>query len=168
MNSAGRISNSPRLKPPPLPKAHGLSVVPSRANVEDITDDADVTAVEDAPPELLAVARSDIRELRAPRPAPPRPVVKAIQPPPAPVPVMPPVMPPIAVTQPMAKPEPAPEVDALVGLKPRPVVLMRTVWLFTGFVASGAFRWTVAKLSRGKAWLSAEWDRAAKRAKAGG
>jgi hypothetical protein len=164
MNSAGRISNSPRLKPPPLPKAHGLSVVPPPANVEDLPEDADVTAVEDAPPELLAVARSDIRELRAPRPAPPRPVVKAIQPPPLPVAVTPP----IAVAPPMAKPEPAPEVEAIIGLKPRPVVLMRTVWFFAGFVASGAFRWTVARLSHGKAWLWAEWDRAAKRAKAGG
>lgn len=164
MNAARPIPKSPRLKPPPLPRACGLSVVPPPGPVQDVTEDLDVTAVEDTPPELLAVARSDVRELRVPRPAPPRPVVKASNPPPLPIP---PAAPAVASKPvPAANPEPASDLETLALMKPRPVVFARTVWFFTGLVATGAFRWTFAKLSEAKTWLLVEWGRAAERANA--
>lgn len=51
-------------------------------------------------------------------------------------------------------------------LKPRSFVLARTVWFFGVLVTTRAFRWTVERASRGRAWLVAEWGRAAIRAKA--
>jgi hypothetical protein len=50
------------------------------------------------------------------------------------------------------------------ALKPRPLVFARTAWFFGLFVATEASRWTVARLSRARAWLVAEWRHAALRA----
>jgi hypothetical protein len=164
MNSAPTIPRS-NLKPPPLPKRPGLAVVPP-ADIEDVEDDLEVTAVADTPPDVLEAARSDIRELRVPRPAPPRssnmprpnaPVVQAIHPPPLPRAVAPAPMPP---------PQAAPELETSDAIRPRHVVLARTAWFFGVYVTTAAFRWTVERLSRGKAWLAAEWRHAAIRANA--
>jgi hypothetical protein len=188
MNSARSLPNSPKLKPPPLPKACGLSVVPPPAPLRDTEEDLEVTAVAEAPPEVLRVARSDVRELRATRPPPPRPsgmprpveaVVKAKSgPPPLPPPVAPPIadvggkMPTATSTPapagtstsvPAARAE-APSELELGALKPRPLVLARTAWFFGVFVTTGAFRWTVERFSRARAWLVAEWRHAAIRA----
>ncbi|HTQ46634.1 MAG TPA: hypothetical protein VMI75_27965 [Polyangiaceae bacterium] len=176
MNSAPTIPRS-NLKPPPLPKRRGLAVVPP-ADIEDVEDDLEVTAVAETPPEIIKAARSDIRELRAPRPAPPRPsslprphepVVKAIHPPPlspsvaqAPSPVPIPV-PNLPMDPP---PQATPELETIDAIRPRPVVFARTAWFFGVYVTTAAFRWTVESLSRGRAWLAAEWRHAAIRANA--
>jgi hypothetical protein len=52
----------------------------------------------------------------------------------------------------------------LGAMKPRPFVLVRTAWFFGVFVTTGAFRWTVERFSRARAWLVAEWRHAAIRA----
>jgi len=179
MNSAPTLPRS-NLKPPPLPKGRALAVVPP-ADIEDIEDDQDVTAVAEAPPEVLKAARSDIRELRAPRPPAPRPssvprpkepVVKAIHPTPPPpraVALVPAPQPaPQAAPQPAPKPVPeaTPELESIALIRPRPVVFARTAWFFGVYVTTAAFRWTVESLSRGRAWLAAEWRHAAIRANA--
>jgi hypothetical protein len=51
------------------------------------------------------------------------------------------------------------------AIKPRPFVLARTAWFFGVFVTIGAFRWTVEWFSYRRAWLVAEWRRAASHAK---
>ena len=123
MNSAPTIPRS-NLKPPPLPKGRGLAVVPP-ADIEDVEDDMEVTAVAETPPEVLNAARSDIRELRVPRPAPPRPpsmprpnehVVQAIHPPPLPLAVAP---------APRRPPQAAPELETSDAIRPRHVVFAR-------------------------------------------
>jgi hypothetical protein len=164
MNSAPTIPRS-NLKPPPLPKARALAVVPP-AEIEDVEDDLEVTAVADAPPEVLEAARSDIRDLRVPRPPPPRPssvprpnepVVQAIHPPP---------LPPAVAPAWMSPPQAEPELETSEAIRPRHVVLARTAWFFGVYVTTAAFRWTVESLSRGRAWLAAEWRHAAIRANA--
>ena len=168
MNAVRPLPKSPNLKPPPLPKACGLSVVPSPAQLGDIRDDLEeVTAVAEAPPEILQVARSDVRELRASRPAPPRPT--ASRPPPlpaAPKPASTPVPATASTPVPAARPESPSELEMRVAIQPRSVVLVRTAWFFGVFVTTGAFRWTIGRLSAGRAWLAAEWRHAAIRAKA--
>ena len=171
MNSAPTLPRS-NLKPPPLPKGRGLAVVPP-ADIEDVEDDLEVTAVADTPPEILREARSDIRELRVPRPIPPRPssmprpnapVVQAIHPPPVPPAVA--LAPP---PQPVPKPVPqaTPELESIdAHIRPRHVVFARTAWFFGVYVTTAAFRWTVESLSRGRAWVAAEWRHAAIRANA--
>jgi hypothetical protein len=152
----------------------------------DTEDVLEVTAVTEAPPELK-VARSDVRELRVSHPTPPRPagvprpneaVVKASHPPlPAAVapaipdvgskmPTATPAPAETSITAPATRPEAASELELSAALMPRPFVLARTAWFFGVFVAIGAFRWTVDRFSHGRAWLVAEWTRAASRAKA--
>jgi len=175
MNSAPTIPRS-NLKPPPLPKGRALAVVPT-ADVEDVEDDLEVTAIAEAPPEILKAARSDIRELRTPRPAPPRPstlprpnepLVKAIHPPPLPPPVaLAPAPQPVLPPPPKPVPQATPELESVdAGIRPPPVVFARTAWFFSVYVTTAAFRWMVESLSRGRAWLAAEWRHAAIRANA--
>lgn len=144
MNSARPVPSSTKPKPPPLPRPRGLAVVPTPP------DEQEITAVGDVPPEVLKVARSDVRELRVPRPAP------------RPTPLPPPL--PVAVAAPAREPtmEVTPEeIEISAAIKPRPLLVLRTTWFFGVFVASGALRWTFERLSRGRAWLAAEWKRAA-------
>jgi hypothetical protein len=168
MNSAPTIPRS-NLKPPPLPRGRGLAVVPP-TDIEDVEDDLEVTAVAETPPEVLNAARSDIRELRASRPVPPRPssmprpnepVVKAIHPPP-----LPPALAPAPRPQPQAAPELDLELETSDASRPRHVIFARTAWFFGVYVTTAAFRWTVERLSHGRAWLAAEWRHAAIRANA--
>lgn len=51
-------------------------------------------------------------------------------------------------------------------LKPRSLVLARTLWFFALYVAADAIRWMGAMLTAAKARLAAEWRHAAIRAKA--
>jgi hypothetical protein len=171
MNSAHPLPNPRNLKPPPLPKARGLAVVRPQEALEVAEEDLEVTAVGEPPPEVLRVARSDVRELRVPRPPPPRPTVvprpneatvKKSGPPPLPATMEPA---PAANPAPAASPAPESQPEAIAAMKPRSLVLARTAWFFGVFVTTGAFRWTLERLSDGKAWLTAEWRRAATRAK---
>ena len=57
------------------------------------------------------------------------------------------------------------EIEMSAAIEPRPFLVVRTTWFFGVFVASGAMRWALGGLSRGGAWLAAEWRRAATRAK---
>jgi hypothetical protein len=150
MNSARPLTGSSRPTPPPLPQPRNLAVVPPPP------DEREITAVGDVPPEVLRVARSDVRELRVPRPAPrPTPV-----PPPLPIPV--PIPAQLAREATMeVTPE---EIEISAAIKPPPFLVVRTTWFFGVFVASAAVRWTFQRLSRGRAWLAAEWRRAASRA----
>ena len=175
--NARPLPKLPSVKPPPVPKPYGLSVVPPLPPSRSTVDSEDVTAVGEAPPELLETARSDVRELRAARSTPPRPT----RPPPLPTSVRPAASPDTgrratgasspapAVTSvpppaPAVRPEATSEVAQSAAVKPRPLVLARTTWFFGVFVATGVFRWTVERFSRGGAWLVAEWRHAAIRA----
>jgi hypothetical protein len=178
MNSARPLPKSPSLKPPPLPKA--LAVVPPPARLEASDDDPEVTAVDDAPPEILRVAESDVRELRVPRPLPPRPAAvprpgaplakKRSVPPPLPAPVAResdvegPL--PEATSSPAPRPEGASALETGAPMKPRPFALVRTAWFFGVFVTTDTLRSAVDRLSRARAWFVTEWKRAAARARA--
>ena len=180
MNSASSLPTRPNTKPPPLPKARALTVVPPPAPIEDAEDDLDITAVAKAPPEVLREARSDVRELRVPRPAAPRPssvptpnegVVKRSGPPPLPPSAVAPAVSPVpaATSAPAPAPATAPRLEAASELdimKPRAFLVARTAWFFGAFIMTDVFRWAVERLSHGRAWLAAEWRHAAIRAQA--
>jgi hypothetical protein len=169
MNSARALPKSPSVKPPPLPASHARP------------PDDDVTSETEVPREVLeAAARSDVRELRVPRPAAPRPtLVPRPEEPAAKKRSVPPPLPasaaPVAATVdesqrrvamvpgPPTIPDDAVEFEA-AAMRPRPLVFVRTVWFFGAFVAGGALRWMAGTLSRGVAWLASEWRRAADRA----
>lgn len=76
MSAANSYRTSSIPKPPPLPKARGLSVVAPPAPPPQTLDEAEITSVDLEIPQIRADAvtvESDVRELRPTRPPPPRP-----------------------------------------------------------------------------------------------
>jgi hypothetical protein len=67
---------------------------------------------------------------------------------------------------PIPAPEPQPsEIEVLAALRPRYVILARTVWYFATFVAMGTWAWLKEQLPRVRPAVKAEWTRAVARAR---